>query len=50
MRAGLRILPLLMNSEKVVKEDGTVKSSRCKARETGDPPKGWGVQAKRGQS
>jgi hypothetical protein len=23
--------------------------SRCKASETGDPPAGWGVQAKRGQ-
>ena len=23
--------------------------SRCKASETGDPPEGWGVQAKRGQ-
>jgi hypothetical protein len=22
---------------------------RCKASETGDPPAGWGVQAKRGQ-
>jgi hypothetical protein len=23
--------------------------SSCKASETGDPPTGWGVQAKRGQ-
>jgi hypothetical protein len=23
--------------------------TRCKASETGDPPAGWGVQAKRGQ-
>jgi hypothetical protein len=23
--------------------------SICKASETGDPPKGWGVQAQRGQ-
>jgi hypothetical protein len=23
--------------------------SRCKASKTGDPPIGWGVQAKRGQ-
>jgi hypothetical protein len=23
--------------------------SICKASETGDPPEGWGVQAKRGQ-
>ena len=30
--------------------DGTVKSPRCKARETGDPPAGWGVQAKHGQT
>jgi hypothetical protein len=35
---------------KTHKWDGTVKSSKCKALENGDPPAGWGVQAKRGQS
>ena len=42
--------PIIDKLVKSHKWDGTGKSSKCKACETGDPLAGWGVQAQRGQS